>query len=84
MGRPLRLEFSGALYHVTSRGNERKAIFRDEQDFAIFMDVLASVCDRFNWVIHAYCLMHNHYHVLMNPRGQVLHCAISERLTIFS
>ncbi|WP_390442707.1 hypothetical protein [Pseudoalteromonas sp. MTN2-4] len=43
MSRPLRLEFSGALYHVTSRGNELKAIFRDEQDFAIFMAVLASV-----------------------------------------
>jgi REP element-mobilizing transposase RayT len=65
MSRPLRLEFAGALYHVTSRGNERKAIFRDEQDFAIFMDVLASVCDRFNWVIHAFCLMHNHYHLLI-------------------
>ena len=65
MSRPLRLQFAGALYHVTSRGNERKPIYCDEDDFSRFLAVLTSVCERFNWVIHSYCLMTNHYHLLV-------------------
>ena len=65
MSRPLRIEFTGALYHVTSRGNERKNIYRQEKDFALFLNVLANVCTQYNWVIHAYCLMSNHYHLLI-------------------
>ncbi|WMN60889.1 transposase [Pseudoalteromonas xiamenensis] len=53
------------MYHVTSRGNERQTIYRDEDDFARFLAVLMSVCERFNWVIHSYCLMTNHYHLLV-------------------
>jgi len=60
MSRPLRLEFSGTLYHVTSRGNERKEIYFAESDFELFKDVLNGVCTHFNWVIHTYCLMNNH------------------------
>lgn len=65
MARPLRLEFAGALYHVTSRGNERKSIFLDEADFDGFLQILSEVCERYNWVIHSYCLMTNHYHLLV-------------------
>ena len=65
MARPLRLEFAGALYHVTSRGNERKPIFLDETDFDGFSQILSEVCERYNWVIHSYCLMNNHYHLLV-------------------
>jgi putative transposase len=65
MSRPLRLEFPGALYHVTSRGNEKKAIYRQEDDFTLFLKILSDVCEQFNWVIHAYCLMTNHYHLLV-------------------
>lgn len=65
MSRPLRLEFAGALYHITSRGNERKAIYKEESDFGLFIEVLEHVCERFNWVVHAYCLMTNHYHLLV-------------------
>jgi REP element-mobilizing transposase RayT len=65
MARPLRLEFAGALYHVTSRGNERKSIFLDETDFDVFLQILSEVCERYNWVIHSYCLMTNHYHLLV-------------------
>jgi REP element-mobilizing transposase RayT len=65
MSRPLRLEFPSALYHVTSRGNGRKNIYLEESDFELFLDVLNSVCTQFNWVIHAYCLMNNHYHLLI-------------------
>ena len=67
MARPLRLEFAGALYHVTARGNERHSIFPGniDDDRGAFLDVLASTCERFNWICHAYCLMTNHYHLLV-------------------
>jgi putative transposase len=65
MARPLRLEFSGALYHVTSRGDRREAIYEDDDDRLTFLSVLERVCDTYNWVCHAYCLMDNHYHLLI-------------------
>ncbi|MGB1109435.1 MAG: REP-associated tyrosine transposase [Gammaproteobacteria bacterium] len=72
MVRPLRIEFSGALYHVTSRGDRRETIFEEEADFGLFLDVLAEVVDRFNWLCHAYCLMTNHYHlVIETPDGNL-------------
>ena len=72
MARPLRLEFPGALYHVTSRGNGRADIFRGDDDRQAFLEVLASVCHRMNWVGYAYCLMSNHYHlVIETPDGNL-------------
>jgi putative transposase len=68
MARPLRLEFPGAVYHVTSRGNAREAIFLDKDDRESFLGVLSSVVARFKWVCHAYCLMENHYHLLVETR----------------
>ena len=65
MVRPLRLEYAGALYHVTSRGDRREKIYRDDSDRRQWLEVLGSVCDRFNWVVHAYCQMTNHYHLLV-------------------
>lgn len=65
MARPLRLEFAGALYHITCRGNERKAIYFDDTDFELFLTLLDKVCEQYNWVVHAYCLMTNHYHLLL-------------------
>lgn len=65
MARPLRLEFAGALYHITSRGNERKAIYFDDADFEMFLLILGKVCERYNWMVHAYCLMTNHYHLIV-------------------
>ncbi len=65
MARPLRLEFPGALYHVTSRGDRREAIYEDDGDRKEFLSVLDSVCHTYNWVCHAYCLMSNHYHLLI-------------------
>ncbi|MCP4406989.1 MAG: transposase [Gammaproteobacteria bacterium] len=64
MARPLRLEFAGALYHITSRGDRREGIFLDDEDRENWIDGLANVCSRFNWVVHAYCQMTNHYHLL--------------------
>lgn len=72
MARPLRIEFAGALYHLTSRGDRREDIFLDDADRAMFLEVLAGVCDRFRWVCHAYCLMSNHYHLLIETRESTL------------
>lgn len=65
MARPLRIEYAGAVYHVTSRGNARKNIFKDDNDKEIFLEVLGRVVKRYNWLCHAYCLMGNHYHLLI-------------------
>jgi len=72
MARPLRLEFDGALYHVTSRGNAREDIFDDDIDRQAFLEILGKVVRRFNWLCHAYCLMGNHYHlVIETPDGNL-------------
>jgi REP element-mobilizing transposase RayT len=65
MARPLRLEFPHAVYHVTSRGNARQKIVRTDIDRQAFLAALALVVDRFSWRCHAYCLMDNHYHLLI-------------------
>lgn len=65
MARPLRLEYSGAVYHVTSRGNARQDIVADDRDRTDFLSLLAHVIDRYGWLCHAYCLMDNHYHLLI-------------------
>jgi REP element-mobilizing transposase RayT len=72
MARPLRLEFPGALYHVTARGNARQAIVLDDRDRALFLLCLGETITRFGWICHAYCLMDNHYHLLIEtPEGHV-------------
>jgi REP element-mobilizing transposase RayT len=65
MSRPLRIELAGGLYHVTSRGDRREAIYRDDQDRADWLVLLGEVCRRFNWRCHAYCEMTNHYHFVV-------------------
>ncbi|MBN7799211.1 REP-associated tyrosine transposase, partial [Parahaliea mediterranea] len=72
MARPLRIEFAGALYHVTSRGNARQDIFLDDVDRESFLDVLSKACDRYKWLCHAYCLMGNHYHLLLETQAPTL------------
>ncbi len=64
MARPLRIEFPDAVYHVTSRGNAREAVFVSDRDRACFLDLLGEVVERFGWRCHAYCLMDNHFHLL--------------------
>ena len=72
MARPLRLEFPGALYHVTARGNARQAIVLDDRDRVVFLVCLGDVVLRFAWICHAYCLMDNHYHLLIQtPEANV-------------
>ncbi len=72
MARPLRIEYPGALYHVTSRGNARQKIFRDDTDRTYFLDLLGKTVSRYRWICHAYCLMDNHYHlVIETPEGNL-------------
>lgn len=65
MTRPLRLEFPGALYHVTTRGNRQNAIYRDDSDRRAWLDLLGLVCKRHNFLIHSFCQMTNHFHLLI-------------------
>jgi putative transposase len=72
VARRLRVEYDEALYHITSRGNEQKAIFKDNQDRRWFLDILYEVNKRYNWICHAYCLMTNHYHLIIEtPDGNL-------------
>jgi putative transposase len=65
MARPLRLEYEGAVHHVTSRGNAGEEIFLNDADRIRFLEVLGTVVERFGWICYAYCLMTNHYHLLI-------------------
>jgi len=72
MASPLRIEFAGGLYPVTSRGDGREAIFLSDADRDAFLGVSSEVVEDFNWAVHAYCLMDNHYHLLVeNPDGNL-------------
>jgi putative transposase len=65
MARPLRLEFAGACYHVTARGDRQEPIFEDDTDCAMFIDLLAKEVMQQGWLLYAFCLMGNHYHLLV-------------------
>src|ERR1043166_9032286 len=65
MARPLRIQYPGAIYHVMSRGNAKQRIVNRSSDRQIFLDVLENVVERYRWLCHAYCLMSNHYHLLI-------------------
>jgi putative transposase len=72
VARPLRIEFPGALYHVTARGDRQEAIFDDDRDRQIFLKILSEVVAQFGWLCHAYCLMTNHYHLMIEtPEGSL-------------
>ena len=71
MARPLRLEYEGALYHVTARGNAQQPIYLDDIDRKRFLQLLGDEIDQQRWRCYAYCLMDNHYHLLLEtPEGQ--------------
>ena len=72
MAWPLRIVFPGAFYHVTSRGDDRRDIFKSRGDREKFLEYLASATQRHGAVIHAYCLMNNHYHLFLEtPAGNL-------------
>jgi putative transposase len=65
MARPLRLEYPGALYHLTARGDRQEPVFKDDGDYLAFIDLLAKEVMQQGWVLYAFCLMGNHYHLLL-------------------
>ena len=65
MPRKLRIEYEGAIYHVMNRGDRREAIFLGEEDREQFLKTLGETCQKTGWQIHAYCLMGNHFHVVV-------------------
>ena len=69
MSRPLRIEFPGAVYHVTSRGDRREPIYRDDADRLTQLDVVAQAMDRFDAQVLAYCQMGNHFHLVLHTRA---------------
>ncbi len=72
MARPLRIEYPGALYHVTSRGNDKKDIFRSIKDREKFLSYLSLASERHGALFHAYCLMSNHFHLMLEtPLGNL-------------
>ncbi|MCA1734260.1 MAG: transposase, partial [Acidobacteria bacterium] len=72
MARPLRLEHEGALWHITSRGNERKNIYRSDADRRLFLSLLGEAVKRYRWILHEYMLMSNHYHLLIETPEKTL------------
>ncbi len=73
VARKLRIEYPGAIYHVLSRGDRREPIFRDDRDRTRFVETLAEACRKTAWQVHAYCLMSNHFHlVIETPQGNLV------------
>ena len=73
MARKLRIEYPGALYHVMNRGDRQESIFRDDRDRESFVATLAEACREADWQVHAYCLMENHLHLVVEtPKGNLV------------
>ncbi len=73
MARPLRIEYPDAFYHVMNRGAGRQNIFRTLEDYNLFLDLIAIAQQKYEIEIHAYCLMTNHYHLLIRTFYSSLH-----------
>jgi putative transposase len=84
MPRPPRIEYPGAFYHITCRGNEKKYIFLSDHDRNQFLHVLHFVLQKFNIVCHAYCLMNNHFHLLLETPDANLSLGMHSLNTIYT
>jgi len=70
MPRSLRVQYPGAVYHIMARGNQGQAVFRDDRDRKRFLATLGEACGKTGWIVDAYVLMDNHYHLLIQtPEG---------------
>jgi REP element-mobilizing transposase RayT len=73
MARKLRVQYPGAIYHVMNRGDRREPIFKDDQDHRRFLETLGEACDKTSWQVHAYCLMGNHFHLVVEtPKANLV------------
>src|SRR3989442_1619082 len=76
MARPLRAEFPGAVYHVTARGNERRTVFGRDEDRVLWLKTVAEMASDFGVRLHGYCLMGNHFHLIIETPGSNLSAAM--------
>jgi REP element-mobilizing transposase RayT len=73
MARKLRVEYEGAIYHVMNRGDRREPIFKGDQDRMLFLETLGQACQKTDWEVHAYCLMSNHFHLVVEtPKANLV------------
>src|SRR5947209_15829221 len=73
MPRQMRIQYEGAIYHLMSRGDRREEIFRDDWDRRDFLNTLGAACQKTGWQVHAYCLMSNHFHLVVEtPRANLV------------
>lgn len=84
MARPIRVEYEDAVYHVTARGNERREIFRCDPDRELFLKTVGQACAKFGTVVHAYCLMPNHYHLIVRTPRANLSRAVGWLQTVYT
>lgn len=84
MSRQLRIEYPGALYHVTTRGNSKATIFINDNDRYKFLDTLESCTKAFNYICHAYCIMDNHYHLLIETPDANLSAGIHKLNSVYA
>lgn len=84
MTRPLRLEFAGALYHVTSRGDKQAAIYLDDTDRLVWLQTLANVCQHFDFSVHSFCQMRNHYHLMLETNAGGLAAGMRQLNGVYS
>lgn len=78
MSRPIRLQFPGAVYHIMSRGNDRQKIFKDDKDYQNFLAVFSDMLKKYNVICYAFCLMPNHYHLLIETPDPNLSIAMRQ------
>ena len=73
MARKLRVEYAGAVYHLMNRGDRKEPIFRDDSDRMLFLETLGQACAKTDWQVHAYCLMRNHFHLVVEtPKANLV------------
>ncbi|MBW2037988.1 MAG: transposase [Deltaproteobacteria bacterium] len=84
MSRPLRIEFECAVYHVTSRGNARQIIYEDDSDRHRFLELLGHEIHQQRWVCYAYCLMDNHYHLVIETPDANLSCGMARLNAVYA
>ncbi len=82
MARPLRIAFEGACYHVTARGNERRKIFLSHRDYEKFLSYLMDAVHKYDAILHAFVLMANHYHLIIETPKANLSSLIGEKIGV--
>ncbi len=79
-----RIQYAGAIYHVTARGNAKRDIFHAQRDWQFFLNALAETIEQYEWECHAYCLMTNHYHLLLKTPSANLNVGMQRLNSVYA